>query len=83
MKCVSDEVEFRGFESKSFKGDNNETVNMTVLRFDDVNGLQNEFYVMDTSKIAGFDSLIRGSNYNLDLEVGKGNKVKLLAVYEK
>lgn len=80
MYCLTDEVEFRGMESKSFRGESNETVNMTVLRFDDATGQQNEFYVADTSKIDGINNLFRGENYCLRLQIGRGNKVKLVGL---
>lgn len=80
MYCITDDVEFRGMENKSFRGEANETVNMTVLRFDDESGQQNEFYVTDITKINGYNDLVRGNNYSLRLQIGKGNKVKLLGL---
>lgn len=83
MKVISDPVEFRGMEEKSFNGDNGERVSMTVLRFDDEEGLQNEFYIRDKSAVDGFKNLVRGAMFILELSVGKNNKVKLLQVIEK
>lgn len=83
MKVISDPVEFRGMEEKSFNGDNGERVSMTVLRFDDEEGLQNEFYIRDKSAVGGFQNLVRGGLFICELSVGKNNKVKLLQVIEK
>lgn len=83
MKCISNEVEFRGMETKSFIGDNGDPVSMTVLRFDDEEGLQNEFYIRDPNALSGFQSLVRGALFCLEISVGKNNKVKLLQIIER
>lgn len=83
MKCVSDPVEFRGMEEKSFKNDDGEKVTMSVLRFDDETGQQNEFYILDKSNVLGLQNLVRGGLFLLELNIGKNNKVKLLQVIEK
>lgn len=83
MKVISDPVEFRGMEEKSFIGDDGERVTMTVLRFDDEEGVQNEFYIRDKESVGGFQSLVRGSLFLLECSVGKNNKVKLVQIIEK
>lgn len=83
MKCVSDKVEYRGCEEKTIYGDDG-NIKMTVFRFDDESGLQNEFYVMQDklSDVVGVSDIVRGCQYTLDLSIGKSNKVKLIGVYE-
>ena len=46
MKAITNEIEFRGSETRSFKNDDGQEMSMNVYRFDDESGLQNEFYVM-------------------------------------
>lgn len=84
MRAVTDQIEFRGSEEKSFKSEDGE-MHMTVYRFDDETGLQNEFYVMNDKKsdVIGLDTLVRGGMYSCELSIGKSNKVRLLGVYEK
>lgn len=82
MKALSENCEFRGMENKQFTSDQGEILNMTVTRFDDESGQQNEFYIMDSSKVMGFETLKRGCMYNLQLSIGKNNKVKLLEIFE-
>lgn len=55
---VVNEMEFRGKEDKSFSGDDGKSLNMTLYRFEDENGLQNNFYVMDPSTIEGLSDLV-------------------------
>lgn len=82
MKALTDNCEFRGMEHKEFKSDQGEALSMTLLRFDDESGQQNEFYVMDPDKVPGFDTLKRGSVYNLQVNIGRNNKVKILSIFE-
>ena len=83
MKCISDPVEFRGCEKKSFTNDDGKNVEMTVLRFDDETGQQNEFYIFDESRVGGIQSLVRGGIFLCELNIGRGNKAQLLQVIEK
>lgn len=85
MRCLSDNVEFRGSEKKEIVGDDGKKFEMTVFRFDDESGLQNEFYVMQDklSDVVGVSDIVRGGVYQVELSIGKSNKVKLLGVYEK
>ena len=84
MKAITNEIEFRGSENKSFKDDDGKEMNMMVYRFDDEAGLQNEFYVMSDKigDVAGLDTLVRGGMYKCELSIGRNNKVKLIGVYE-
>lgn len=77
---VVDEMEYRGMEPMSFKGDDGRQVNTTLYRFEDVTGMQNIFYVMDPTKIEGLADLQRGSMYTLFLNIGAKNKVYLNSV---
>lgn len=83
MIAFTDPVEFRGSEIKSFKGDNGENVSMTVFRFDDESGVQNEFFVSDLSKVSGVEDLLRGGLYSLGLDIRRNNKVRLISVESK
>lgn len=83
MTAYTDPVEFRGSEIKSFKGDDGKDVSMTVFRFDDESGVQNEFFVSDLSKISGVDELLRGGLYSLGLDIRRNNKVRLISVESK
>lgn len=80
MIAYTDAVEFRGSEVKSFKGDDGKDVSMTVFRFDDESGVQNEFFVSDLSKISGVEDLLRGGLYSLGLDIRRNNKVRLVSV---
>ena len=77
---VVDEMEFRGKEDRSFNGDDGKSINMTLYRFEDVNGIQNNFYVMDSTAVEGLSDLVRGGLYTLFLNIGEKNKVRLNAV---
>lgn len=77
---VVNEMEFRGKEDKSFSGDDGKSLNMTLYRFEDENGLQNNFYVMDSSTVEGLSDLQRGGLYTLFLNIGEKNKVRLNSV---
>lgn len=84
MKAITNEIEFRGSETRSFKSDDGREMLMNVYRFDDESGLQNEFYVM-ADKLAdtvGLDTLVRGDLYKCELSIGRNNKVRLIGVYE-
>lgn len=83
MIAYSDPVEFRGSEVKSFVGDDGKNVSMTVFRFDDEAGVQNEFFVQDLSKISGIEDLLRGGLYSLGLDIRRNNKVRLVSVESK
>ena len=83
MTAYTDPVEFRGSEIKSFKGDYGKDVSMTVFRFDDESGVQNEFFVSDVSRISGIDELLRGGLYSLGLDIRRNNKVRLISVESK
>ena len=83
MTAYTDPVEFRGSEIKSFKGDDGKDVSMTVFRFDDESGVQNEFFVSDVSRISGIDELLRGGLYSLGLDIRRNNKVRLISVESK
>lgn len=84
MKAVTREIEFRGCEDKTFRTDDGKDLAMKVYRFEDEAGNQNEFYVMAyrVKDVPGLDTLVRGSVYNLELSIGKFNKVRLIGVYE-
>ena len=75
-------VEFRGSEDMKFKKEDGSEMLMTCIRFDDVNGVQSQFYVADPREIEGFNTLSRGALYNLKLNIGSKNKVKLAGVFE-
>lgn len=77
---VVDEMEYRGNEPMSFNGDDGRQVNMTLYRFEDENGMQNNFYVVDPSKVQGLNDLQRGQLYTLFLNIGAKNKVYLNSV---
>lgn len=77
---VVNEMEFRGREDMSFSGDDGKDIKMTLFRFEDENGMQNNFYVMDVSKVDGLDAVERGQFYTLFLNIGAKNKVYLNAV---
>lgn len=77
---VVDDMEYRGQELMSFNGDDGRQVNMTLYRFEDENGMQNNFYVVDPSKVKGLNDLQRGSMYTLFLNIGAKNKVYLNSV---
>lgn len=84
MKAISNNIEFRGSEAKTFKSDDGKNISMNVYRFEDETGLQNEFYVMadKVNDVRGIDSLVRGGMYSCELSIGKFNKVRLIGVYE-
>ena len=82
VAITSDAVEFRGSEDMKFKKDDGSEMNMTCVRFDDENGVQSQFFVSDPMNIEGFSSLTRGALYNLKLDIGAKNKVKLSGVFE-
>ena len=84
MKAISNDIEFRGSEDKTFKSDDGENIAMKVFRFEDETGMQNEFYVMadKLNDVRGLDSLVRGNMYSCELSIGKFNKVRLIGVYE-
>ena len=84
MKAISNDIEFRGSEDKTFTNDEGKNVAMKVFRFEDETGLQNEFFVMaDKLKdVRGLDTLVRGGMYSCELSIGKNNKVRLIGVYE-
>ena len=46
MIAISNDIEFRGSEDKTFTNDDGKNVAMKVFRFEDETGLQNEFFVM-------------------------------------
>lgn len=77
---VVDDMEYRGQEPMSFNGDDGRQVNMTLYRFEDENGMQNNFYVVDPSKVSGLSHLERGQLYTLFLNIGAKNKVYLNSV---
>lgn len=77
---VVNEMEYRGKEPMSFNGDDGRQVDMTLYRFEDENGLQNNFYVIDPSKVEGLNDLQRGQMYTLFLNIGVKNKVYLNSV---
>lgn len=77
---VIDDMEYRGQEPMSFNGNDGKQVNMTLYRFEDENGMQNNYYVVDPSKVRGLDDLQRGSMYTLFLNIGAKNKVYLNSV---
>ena len=83
MIAYSEPVEFRGSEVKSFVGDDGKQISMTVFRFDDESGIQNEFFVSDLSKVSGVDDLLRGGLYSLGLDIRRNNKVRLMSVESK
>ena len=80
MIAYTNPVEFRGSEVKSFRGDDGKNVSMTVFRFDDESGVQNEFFVSDLSKVSGLDELLRGGLYSLGLDIRRNNKVRLISL---
>lgn len=84
MKAITNDIEFRGSEDKTFKTDDGQNMTMKVFRFDDETGIQNEFYVMSDKigDVVGIDSLVRGGMYKCELSIGKNNKVRLIGVYE-
>ena len=84
MKAISNDIEFRGSEDKTFKSDDGKNIAMKVFRFEDETGIQNEFYVMadKLNDVRGLDSLVRGNMYSCELSIGKFNKVRLIGVYE-
>lgn len=84
MKAITNDIEFRGSEEKTFKTDDGQNMAMIVYRFDDETGIQNEFYVMadKVHDVIGADSLVRGGMYKCELSIGKNNKVRLIGVYE-
>lgn len=77
---VVNEMEYRGQEPMSFNGDDGRELNMTYYRFEDENGVQNNFYVVDPSKVEGLNDLQRGQLYTLFLNIGVKNKVYLSSV---
>lgn len=83
MIAYTEAVEYRGTEKKEFTGDDGKNVEMQIFRFDDDNGNQNEFWVMDPSKVIGIDSLLRGGLYVLGLNIRRSNKVQLVSIAEK
>ena len=84
MKAISNDIEFRGSEDKTFTNDEGKNVAMKVFRFEDETGMQNEFYVMadKVKDVRGLDTLVRGGMYSCELSIGKFNKVRLIGVYE-
>ena len=84
MKAITNDIEFRGSEDKTFKSDDGQNMAMKVFRFDDETGIQNEFYVMadKLNDVLGLDTLVRGGIYKCELSIGKNNKVRLIGVYE-
>ena len=84
MKAISNDIEFRGCEDKTFTNDEGKNVAMKVFRFEDETGLQNEFFVLadKLSDVRGLDTLVRGGMYSCELSIGKFNKVRLIGVYE-
>lgn len=80
MTC--DPVEYRGCEDMKIKRDEGGELLMTCFRFDDDNGVQTQFYVTDPRELENMNMLVRGGLYNLKLNIGKGNKAKLLGVSE-
>lgn len=82
VAITSETVEFRGSEDMKFKKDDGSEMLMTCIRFDDENGVQSQFYVADPRELDGFNSLTRGALYNLKLNIGAKNKVKLVGVFE-
>ena len=77
---VVDEMEYRGNEPMSFNGDDGKQINMILYRFEDVNGMQNNFYVVDPSRVEGLASVERGALYTIFLNIGAKNKVYLNSV---
>lgn len=84
MIAITNNIEFRGSEDKTFKTDDGQNMVMKVFRFDDEIGIQNEFYVMSDkiNDVVGLDTLVRGGMYKCELSIGKNNKVRLIGVYE-
>ena len=84
MRAISNDIEFRGSEDKTFTNDEGKNVAMKIFRFEDETGLQNEFFVMadKLNDVRGLDTLVRGRMYSCELSIGKSNKVRLIGVYE-
>ena len=82
VAITSDAVEFRGGEEMKFKKDDGSEMLMTCIRFDDDNGVQSQFFVINPDEVDGLDTLKRGALYNLKLSIGAKNKVKLMGVFE-